>query len=411
MTSFWNTTNSWSSLFGTSNSSSGLSGMTSLFSDYNSIRNGSYGKLMKSYYGMNTSGVSGTTGTNNTTKKSSTDTLSKLLEEKKNPTVSKEVSKANAALSQGMSSVKSSVAALQDEKTYEDTAGGKTAQTKVTDALKSFVSDYNDTITAAKKSTTTNLTANAGAMMRTTNSNADKLAEIGITKNSDGTLSLNEKKLQGADLSKVKQLFSSDDKLNYGSTIASRARGTGYFSTDTSTGAAAKTTDAQTVQETTSSAQALKTDAQSLASKDLYAKVKDANGNETDKYDVDSITAKAKSFVSNYNDTVDSAKYAKNSGVTSNLSYMQSKTKANASSLEEFGITVDKNGKMAIDEEKFKNADMSKVESVFKNYGSSVATNASLINYYAKTQANAASGYNPNGAYNTTAQSSYVDAV
>ena len=126
-----------------------------------------------------------------------------------------------------------------------------------------------------------------------------------------------------------------------------------------------------------------------VASDKLYEKVKDKDGNETNKYDIDSILATAKSFVSNYNSMFDKAESSTNSGVLANLSYIRETTARNADMLKEFGITVNDKGRLKIDTDTFKNSDMSKVQDFFKDYGSSVSTNASLVDYYMTTQANA----------------------
>ena len=70
---------------------------------------------------------------------------------------------------------------------------------------------------------------------------------------------------------------------------------------------------------------------------------------------------------------------------------------------------MDAKGRMTIDEDTFKNSDMSKVQNFFKDYGSSIATNASLVDYYMTTQANAASGYTADGTYNVQGSSRYTD--
>ena len=96
----------------------------------------------------------------------------------------------------------------------------------------------------------------------------------------------------------------------------------------------------------------------------------------------------------------DKAESSSNSGVVANLSYIREKTARNADALKAFGISVDGKGRMKIDEDTFKKADMSKVQAFFKDYGSSIATNASLVDYYMTTQANAANSYTAGGSYN-----------
>ena len=66
---------------------------------------------------------------------------------------------------------------------------------------------------------------------------------------------------------------------------------------------------------------------------------------------------------------------------------------------------------MKIDEDTFKKSDMSQVQKFFKDYGSSIATNASLVDYYTTTKANAASGYTAAGAYSVQGSSSFTDFI
>lgn len=393
----------YSYLFQSLSSSSGGMGNLNFLSDYASIKNGSYGKLMKTYYGTGLDAGK----TTSSKKYSSSDVVDKILEEKKNPKVSKEAQEANANLTTGLSSLKTSVSALQNSKTYTDTENGQSAADKVVSAMKSYVSDYNNVVKAAKGSTLAGKTAYVENMMNSTAANADKLSEVGVTINSDGTLELNAAKLKEAGISsKVQELFSPDNIMSYGSTIASRVKFAGG-----STSSSATTGSTETSNTTSSGAASLKADAKKLAADELYEKMKDKDGKETNQYDVEKIFATAKSFVSNYNKTFDDAESSSNSGVVANLSYIREKTARNEDALKQFGISVDQKGRMKIDEDTFKKADMSKVQQFFKDYGSSIATNASLVDYYMTTKANAASGYTSAGEYNVQGSSRYADMI
>lgn len=397
--------NGYSSLFSgmMTGSSTGSDSMSNLLADYASIKNGSYGKLMKSYY----SSVQNSSSASTSTKSNSGNVLDRILEEKKNPKVSKDVQEANENLVAGLSSMKTSILALQNDATYTDTQNGQSASDKVVSAVKAYVSDYNNVVNASKGSTLTNKTVYVANMMSNTAKNADKLSEIGITINSRGTLEINEDKLKAADISEVQNLFSTKDVMSYGSTVASHLKFAGA-----ATGTSSTTSTSSTTNDTVASGAAeLKADSKALASDALYAKVKDSDGNETDKYDIDKIFATAKSFVSNYNSMFDKAESSSNSGVLSNLSYIREKTANNADALKQFGISVDDKGRMKIDEDTFKKSDMSKVQEFFKDYGSSIATNASLVDYYMTTQANAANGYTSTGAYNVQGDLRYADIV
>lgn len=384
-------------------------GSTNFLSDYASIKNGSYGKLMRAYY----RGVQNSGSAASSSKSNSGSVLDKIMEEKKNPKVSKDVQEANANLSAAIPTLKNSVSALQNEKTYTDTANGQSATNKVVSAMKTFVSDYNDTVNAAKRSTLTSQTSHVANMMKSTAANADKLSEIGVSINANGTLQLNESKLKSTDISKVQDLFSPDDIMSYGSRIMSRIQFSGTTSsTNTVNRTDTNNTDKADTNNTAGSvAASLKADGKTLASNELFEKITDKDGNATDKYDISKIFATAKSFVNNYNRMFDAAKYSSNSGVLANLSRIREKTASNSDNLKEFGINVDEKGKMQIDEDTFKKSDMSKVQKFFKDYGSSVSTSASLVDFYMTTQANASNGYTSSGAYNVQGNFRYADTV
>lgn len=397
----------YSSLFSSVGSAAGNAASSNWLGDYAMIKNGSYGKLMRAYYAEAKSSSTGQSSSTTSTgrKSNSSNVLERILEEKRNPKVSKEAQKANANLTTGLSSLKTSVSTLQNDKLYTDTANGQSATDKVVSAMKAYVSDYNDVVNAAKGSTLTNKTAYVANMMSTTAANADKLSEIGISVNSNGTIELNEAKLKSAGVSKVQEMFSAKDIMSYGSTVASRLQ---YAGATASTSA---TDSADTDSTAASSASSLKANGRALASDSLYEKVKDEDGNDTDKYDVDKIFATAKSFVSSYNSMFDAASSSSNSGVLSNLSRIRETTAHNADALKQFGFSVDDKGKMKLDGDTFKKSDMSEVQKLFKDYGSSIATSASLVDYYMTTQANAASGYTSAGAYNVQGSSRYADAI
>lgn len=355
-------------------------GNANFFSEYASIRNGSYGRLLKAYYGKGQ--TSGTTSAG--TQRNRSNVLEQILEERKHPKVSKEAEKANSDLTSGVAKLKNSVTALQNDKTYTNTENGQNASDKVASALKTFVSDYNDVVNSAKKSTLSNKTAHIASMMKSTAANADKLKEMGITINKNGTLQYNEGMAKKADISKIQELFSSKNSMSYGSTVASRLQFTGITSSVTGSTEKDDTTGSSSV----SSAAALKTDSELLASDKLYEKVKDQNGNETGKYDIDKILSAAKSFVKNYNGMFDSVKSSTNAGALANMSYIREKTAKNKEALKQFGINLDeKNNRLTIDEETFKKSDMSQVQKFFKDYAPSISTYASLVDHYTTSMA------------------------
>lgn len=298
-------------------------------SDYASIKNGSYARLMKSYYGTGQTLGSVPSSSKKSTKTSNV--LDKILEERKNPKVSKNVQEANENLTKGISNLKSSVSALQSDGTYTNTENGQSAADKVVSAMKTFVSDYNNVVNSAKGSTLANKTAYVANMMGSTAANADKLEEIGIRVNARGNLELNEAKLKAADLSKVQELFSPDDMMSYGSMIASRVQFAGSGATTNTVDGTTNTDKTETEDKKATGAAGLKEAGNALASGELYKIIKDEDGNET--YDIDKIFATAKSFVNNYNKMFDVAGSSTNSGVMSNLFSIRDKTARNADAL------------------------------------------------------------------------------
>lgn len=377
----------------------GGTGSSNIFSDYASIKNGSYRRLLKAYYGTknNSSTTSGT-------RSNTSNVLDQILEERKNPKVSKQASEANSKLTAGIPTLTNAVKALQNDTTYTASEDGKkSAQDKVVSALKNYVTEYNDVVSAAKQSTLSNKTSQIASMMKSTAANADKLKEIGITINANGTLQFIEGQAKHADISKVQDLFSSKNSMSYGSTVMSRLQFAGITSGTTSS-----TTKEDTV-SSVSSAASFKADSAALASDQLYEKIKDQNGRET--YDIDKILSTAKSFVKNYNGMFDAVKSSTNSEAAESLSFIRQKTESNKQALAQFGITVDANNKMKIDENTFKKADMSDVQKFFKDYGASVSTFASLVDHYMTSMAKNSNGYTSAGTYNVQGASQFNDFI
>ncbi len=365
------------SIFG---STDGLAGM---LGDYNSIKNGTYGKLMKKYYGTT---VSGSSSGDSTKTKGSSGILEKILEEKRNPKVSQEAEKANSTLTSSVGLLKNAVSTLQKADTFEDQkdTGGSTSSTgkeKTVSALKNFVASYNDALTASKRSTMTNVSSNIAGIMKATEANAEELKEIGITKNNDGTLNFNEKLLSDDELDKVKELFSGDDAMSYGSAVASRLNRVSIPDNNTSSNAAES---AKQNAETSSTSTSLVSSLDSLMS---------------DKLDIEGMLSETKNFIKFYNATLDSAGKTGISGVTSNLLAMRDKTAKHAGELSKLGITQGADGKLSMNENTFKSAGLSNIQDTFKKYGSDIRTNASLLNYYSTSGSTPQSSYSSNGAY------------
>lgn len=179
-----------SSLFGSLGTGSSTS-QTSLLSDYASIRNGSYTKLLRSYY----------TGT-----------------EKKAASTSKTDDKTDSA--------KQLVSTRDDAKSLKSAAdklldSGKDSLFKDKDmdgiysAVSDFVKNYNNLIDDAKDSSKTSVLNSASNMVSLTKVMSNALSKVGITVGSDNKLSINEDSFKKADFSNVKSLFNGTGSYAY----------------------------------------------------------------------------------------------------------------------------------------------------------------------------------------------------
>lgn len=368
------------SLFG---NTSGLAGM---LGDYSAIRSGSYGKLMKSYYGEQSSSISRASSSSK-----SKNVLDEILEERRNPKESKEVSAANSKLWTSVSTFKNALGTLQGENTYKDTENGLDARSKVENALKSYVSAYNDAVTTAKKSTNINMTSNVAGAIEATKESIDALNELGITMNSNGTLSFDSKKFKTIELDTVKNAFDGNAALSYGSKIASRLNRIADKSTSSS-----KIDSSSTTVATVSNSKSLMESIERLKGADLYS-IKNANVDAV--FNRDGVKTELDKFVEFYNKTIEAAKKSGVSGVNSNLTTLLQKTAQYTKSLAEIGITVGSEGKLSFNKNVFNDAAEDKIKTNITSYASSIETNARLVNYYSTTQNNSTSGYSATGSY------------
>ena len=371
------------SMFG---NTSGLAGM---LGDYSAIRSGSYGKLMKSYYGEQSSSIS-----RGSSSSRSKNVLDEIIEERRNPKESKEVSAANSKLYTSVSTFKNALGTLQSENTYKDTENGLDARSKVENALKSYVSAYNDAVTTAKKSTNMNMTSNVAGAMGATKESVETLGELGITMNHDGTLAFDVKKFKTIELSTVKDAFDGNAALSYGSKIASRLNRIADSATSSW-----KIDSSSTTVATVSNSKSLMESIESLKGTDLYT-TNNASGDAV--FNRDGVKTELGKFVEFYNKTIEAAKKSGVSGVNSNLTTLLQKTAQYTKSLSEMGITVGSEGKLSLNKSVFDAATEDKIKTNLTSYASSIETNARLVNYYSTTQNNSTSGYSATGSYTNT---------
>lgn len=138
--------------------------------------------------------------------------------------------------------------------------------------------------------------------------------------------------------------------------------------------------------------------------KSVFQKIdkKDESGKTVKSYDVDSIYKSVKSFVEDYNDLIESTEESNTKSVANNINSMLTSTKANTSLLKDIGIKINSDYTLSIDEETFKNSDMSKVKSLFNGTGSyayQVSVKASMININVSNEINKSNTYTNGGIY------------
>lgn len=186
--------NDYSFLFSSlSTSASGSAANLNFLSDYASIKNGSYGKLMKAYYGKNSSSEVSSIAKTSTTK----DTAKTLATVQSATDQLKE--SADALLIKGNKSV------FNGDKITEDAYN----------AVSEFVSDYNSVLAASDKLNSTAILGRTLTLTNATASNKNMLEKVGITIHSDNSLSLDKNIFMAADLSTVKGLFNTTGTFAY----------------------------------------------------------------------------------------------------------------------------------------------------------------------------------------------------
>lgn len=167
-----------SSAAASSTSGSDVFGSTTLLSDYASIKNGSYGKMMKAYY----------------QKQEETDETSSASKTEKE--------KKDTVTASSASGAYKSVEKLNAEDFTEENMD------KLYEDVSSFVKEYNSMMKNASNSELDNVRKQADWLNDTTYANFKLLSSVGITMNTDRTLSLDEDIFKKAKVSTVKSLFS-----------------------------------------------------------------------------------------------------------------------------------------------------------------------------------------------------------
>ena len=199
-----------------------------MISDYASIKNGSYGKLLKAYYAKQDAekaALSGDSPQKLKLMKSSADSLKKSAEALNDSSLweKKKIKK-------------------KDEETGEETEVEDYDWDAITKAVKSFVDDYNAVVGQAGNLDTKNVLQYAAWMTGITESTQKLLSSVGINIGKGNKLELDEDALKEANVNTLKSLFTGHgsfaDKISQkagsissaASNAAARAKGVTYTS-------------------------------------------------------------------------------------------------------------------------------------------------------------------------------------
>ncbi len=189
----------YSYLFSSMNNSSKSSGSGNLLSsinlsDYNSIKSGSYGKLLKAYY-----------------KKTDTDSTEVSKKEDKTKTETS-TSKELKEIQTEANELRDSAAALMQRGSKSVFASGDTE--KIYSAVSDFVNDYNSLVEKGD-SVSSGVANGIKGMTRLVSDYKDSLEEIGITINKDNKLEIDKDTFTNADMKKAENLFKGNSSLSY----------------------------------------------------------------------------------------------------------------------------------------------------------------------------------------------------
>ncbi|MDE6881998.1 MAG: hypothetical protein K2P48_02660 [Lachnospiraceae bacterium] len=377
-------------------------GGASLLSDYASIKNGSYGKMMKSYY-----------------------TKVKDAEEEedgsKNGSRTKEKDAASASAARKFYETASGMNALDYSADNID---------ELYDKVSAFVKDYNSMMKAASKSNNSAVKAQADALNDYTYQNYKLFSKVGITMNADRTLSIDEdtfkkvnEKTGSTNVPTLTTLFKgvgsfADKAADRASTIYRKA-GEGeevtsarakYAGTTGSVSSGDKTDSSDKVTSTTAK------DAASAASASaLYKSVEKLGAMIINDDNKDNVFDVFSTLVKDYNELLKDTADSKNSNVIKQADLLKSLVNSNKSAFSRLGVTINSDKSLSIDEEKFKEADMSTLNNLFSgaySFGEKMTDRLNQIYRYA-TQGNSLNGktYTSQGSYSAAGTGSVLDTV
>lgn len=177
-----------SSLNNNSNNSYGMNSLYSLLGDYNSIKTGSYGKLMKAYY-----------------TEAAGEEVSSIAKDRIKKTPVSEEEKAVATAQTKVDSLEDAMSKLYTSE--EESIWKEGDMDKIYSAVDSFVKGYNETLESVAEVDSKTVNNRGLTLINNTEMYKDDLAKIGISINNDDTLSIDKKTFSAASVEQIESVF------------------------------------------------------------------------------------------------------------------------------------------------------------------------------------------------------------
>jgi len=226
--------NNYNFLFNNSNNLAGLTnslfgGGSSMLGDYAMIKSGTYKKLLTAYYKTEKASSEGSDSESSTAKPYRYDRFAEKKKMETATTKNSTVSKQYMSIRDEAGDLRTSAYALNSYTLYREKIGedGTASYDRdgIKKAVKSFVSDYNNLLTASSKmdgiSMSKGVYNGVSGLMKETKTNEAALNAIGISIGKDNKLVLDEEKLGNADINAISSLFKGS--ASYGSSVSTKA--------------------------------------------------------------------------------------------------------------------------------------------------------------------------------------------
>lgn len=340
------TSDIYSSLLG---GSTGSDASSTLLTDYASIKNGSYGKMMKSYYAKTKEEEATSSNGNSKTTK---------------------VDNASASAAKKFYESATAMNSLDYSEDNIDELYNKVSE---------YIKNYNSLMTTASKSENASVKAQADALNDYTYQNYKLFARLGITMNSDRTLSIDEdtfkkvnEKTGATNIPTLKTLFQgvnsfADKSADRASKIYSLASDGDYVTSSKAKYAGSTGSYVASTSKKDEDSDSKTSDSKMAASASTLYKALEKLGNTTiDDNHKDSVYDALSAFTKDYNALLKDAEKSENTKVTNQVDYLKTLISNNKSAFSKIGITINSDKSLSIDKDKFKEAGMGDVKSLFE---------------------------------------------